>query len=194
MDIDKIEPKKVFYYFSEISKIPRGSGNMKKITSYCINFAEKKGLKSYQDTYGNVMIFKNGTKGYERSEPVILQGHLDMVCDKCHNCIKDMDSEGIKLVTDGKWIWADSTTLGADDGIAAAYILALLDSDNIPHPPIEALLTVDEEIGLIGAKALDTEHLKGRRLINIDWEKEGVFIAGCAGATRQVLLLFHLLI
>lgn len=184
MQINQLKPEIVFYYFSEISKIPRGSGNMEAIARYCVDFAKRRNLRSYRDTYGNVMIFKDGTLGYEQSEPVILQGHLDMVCEKLPKCTKDMDKEGLDLVTDGNWLRAEGTTLGADDGIAIAYILAVLASDDISHPPIEALLTADEEIGLLGAKALDTRYLKGRRLINIDSEQEGVLTTGCAGAVR----------
>lgn len=184
MLITELEPKKVFYYFSEISKIPHGSGNTEKIALYCIDFAKKRGLKTYRDTYGNVMIFKDGTKGYEQSRPVIIQGHLDMVCEKLPDCTRDMEAEGVELVIDGEYISADGTTLGGDDGIAVAYILAILDSNDISHPPIEALLTVDEEIGLRGAGALDVSQLKGRRLINIDSEEEGILTVSCAGGLR----------
>ena len=184
MQITELEPRKVFFFFSELAKIPHGSGNTRQIEQYCLDFAEKRGLKTYRDEYGNVMIFKDGTEGYEQSEPVILQGHLDMVCEKLQNCTKDMEREGIDLIVDGEILRADGTTLGGDDLIAVAYILALLDSDNIAHPPIEGLLTIDEETGLRGAHALDASRLKGRRLINIDSEDEGVLTVSCAGASR----------
>ena len=184
MQITELEPKKVFYYFSELAKIPHGSGNTRQIEQYCLDFAEKRGLDAYHDEYGNVMIFKDGTEGYEQSTPVILQGHLDMVCEKLSGCTKDMEREGIDIIVDGDILRADKTTLGGDDAIAAAYILALLDSDDIPHPPIEGLLTIDEETGLRGAHALDASRLKGRRLINIDSEDEGVLTVSCAGASR----------
>ncbi len=184
MKITELKPEKVFFYFSEIAKIPRGSGNTEKIAEYCISFAKKRGLESFQDSYGNVILFKEGTAGYEQSEPVIIQGHLDMVCEKLPDCPRDMEHEGIDIVTDGEYIWADGTTLGGDDGIAVAYILALLDFDDVPHPPIEALLTTDEEIGLRGAGQLDTSKIKGRRLINIDSESEGIFTVSCAGGVR----------
>lgn len=184
MQITELEPQKVFYYFSELAKIPHGSGNTRQIEQYCLDFAEKRGLDAYRDEYGNVMIFKDGTEGYEQSAPVILQGHLDMVCEKLPNCTKDMEREGIDIIVDGDILRADGTTLGGDDAIAAAYILALLDSDDIPHPPIEGLLTIDEETGLRGAHALDASRLKGRRLINIDSEEEGVLTVSCAGASR----------
>ncbi len=131
-----------------------------------------------------MVIFKDGTEGRRDSEPVILQGHLDMVCEKLPTCKKDMEKEDIDLVTDGNLLRADGTTLGGDDGIAVAYILALLDADDVPHPPIEALLTTDEEAGLKGAHAFDASCLKGRRLINMDSEDEGVLTVSCAGASR----------
>ena len=184
MQITELEPKKVFYYFSELAKIPHGSGNTRQIEQYCLDFAEKRGLNAYHDEYGNVIIFKDGTKGYENSAPVILQGHLDMVCEKLPDCKKDMKREGIDLIVDGDFLRADGTTLGGDDAIAAAYILALLDSDDIPHPPIEGLFTIDEETGLRGAHALDASRLRGRLLINIDSEEEGVLTVSCAGASR----------
>lgn len=184
MQIAELEPKNVFRFFSELAKIPRGSGNTARVERYCLDFAKERGLKTYRDDYGNIMIFKDGTAGYENSEPVILQGHLDMVCEKLPNCKKDMENEGVDIIVDGDIIRADKTTLGGDDGIAIAYILALLDSDEIPHPPIEALFTLDEETGLRGANALDASHLRGRRLINIDSEEEGVITVSCAGAAR----------
>lgn len=189
MNICNLEPKKVFEFFSAISSIPHGSGNTEKIADYCIDFASKRGLKSYRDDGGNVMIFSKGTKGYEESEPVILQGHLDMVCEKDPDCKINMENEAITLCNDEKYIWADKTTLGGDDGIAIAYILAILDSDNIPHPPIEALLTNDEEIGMLGARELDASKLKAKRLINIDSEEEGILTVSCAGGVRAYCTL-----
>ncbi|MCH5259673.1 MAG: aminoacyl-histidine dipeptidase [Lachnospiraceae bacterium] len=185
MQNNKLKPEKVFGFFSEISKIPRGSGNMEEIAGYCLRFAKERGLKSYRDNYGNVMIFKDGTAGYEQSESVILQGHLDMVCEKRPDCSKDMEHEGIDIVIDGEYLRADGTTLGGDNGIAIAYILALLDdAGTIAHPPIEALFTADEEVGLRGAYALDASKLTGKRLINMDSEEEGILTVSCAGAVR----------
>ncbi len=184
MLLDELESGKVFYFFSEISKIPHGSGNTEALARYCVNFADERGFKSYRDEYGNIMIFKDGTSGYKHSESVILQGHLDMVCEKSQGCNKDMEQEGIDIIIDGEYMHADGTTLGGDDGIAIAYILALLDDDSIEHPPIEALFTTDEEIGLRGANELDASRLSGRKLINIDSEEEGVITASCAGAIR----------
>lgn len=184
MKISEIEPQIVFQYFEEICSIPHGSGNTGMITQYCIDFADKHGLKYYTDETGNVVIYKNGTDGYKNSKPVILQGHLDMVCDKTDDCDIDMAKEPIRVLCDGEFITADGTTLGGDDGIAIAYILAILASNDIPHPPIEALLTADEEIGMIGVNHLDASCLKGKRLINIDSEKEGILIISCAGGVR----------
>lgn len=179
-----MEPKEVFRYFAEFAAIPHGSGNTKQVEQYCMDFARAHGLLSYRDGYGNVMVSKAGTPGYEDSPPVILQGHLDMVCEKAEGCLLDMEKEGVRLLTDGSYIWADGTTLGGDDGIAVAYILALLASEDISHPPLEALFTCDEEVGLRGARMLDASRLKGRHLINIDSEEEGILTVGCAGAVR----------
>lgn len=184
MKISELKPTEVFYYFNEISKIPHGSGNTKAIEEYCLRFAQEHGLESYHDTVGNVMIFKPGTAGYENSKPVILQGHLDMVCEKDPDCRIDMSKEAITLVTDGEYLSAKGTTLGGDDGIAIAYALAVLASDNLSHPPIEALFTVDEETGMDGALGLDASHLKGRMIINMDSEEEGVLTTSCAGGAR----------
>ena len=139
-----VKADKVFDYFKEICKIPHGSGNTEMIEKYCLDFARKHNLKAVKDAGRNVIIYADGTKGYENSEPVIIQGHFDMVCEKTTACKKDMSKDGIDLIIENGWITADGTTLGGDDGIALAYIFALLDSDEIPHPPIEALLTRDE--------------------------------------------------
>lgn len=184
MNIADLQPKKVFEFFSEIAAIPHGSGNTEALAEYCLDFARGRGLDAYKDNGGNVMIFKNGTDGYENSESIILQGHLDMVCEKDENCTVDMEKEGLRLCTDGKTVWADGTTLGGDDGIALAYILTILDSDNIPHPPIEALFTRDEETGMNGAFGLEASRLRSKRMINIDSEDEGIMTVGCAGGVR----------
>lgn len=184
MNIADLSPKEVFFYFSKLASIPHGSGNTEQIADYCLRFAENHNLKSYKDDAGNVMIFADGTKGYENSEPVILQGHLDMVCDKITGSDFNFETDALKLCTDGNYLWAEDTTLGGDDGIAIAYILAILASNDIPHPPIEALFTVDEEIGMIGARRLDTSLLKAKRLISLDSEVEGVLTISCAGGVR----------
>ena len=154
------------------------------IADYCLEFAKLHGLKARKDAADNVVIFKAGTSGYEDCEPVILQGHLDMVCEKEPDCDIDMSVQSIKVCTDGKTVWADGTTLGADDGIAVAFILAVLASDTIVHPPIQAVLTSDEEIGMLGVRDLDTSELTAKRLINIDSESEGILYVSCAGGVR----------
>lgn len=184
MDINELSPSEVFSYFQEICAIPHGSGNTGMIADYCLEFAKLRGLKARKDAADNVVIFKAGSSGYEDCEPVILQGHLDMVCEKEPDCDIDMSVQSIKTCTDGKVVWADGTTLGADDGIAIAFILAVLASDTIAHPPIQAVLTSDEEIGMLGARDLDTSDLTAKRLINIDSESEGILYVSCAGGVR----------
>lgn len=180
INVCDLKPAKVFEFFSEITNIPRSSGNTQAIADYCLDFAQKRNLNATKDNIGNIVIYKNGTKGYENSPPLILQGHLDIVWDT----IADYNSDLIQMCTDGEFIWAKGSTLGADNGIALAYILTILDSTDIPHPPIEALFTVDEEIGMIGATKLDSSLLKGKRLINLDSEEEGVLTVSCAGGVR----------
>jgi len=174
----------VFYYFEQISKIPHGSGNTDKIAEYLVSFATEHGLWSRRDGANNVIIKKPATRGYEGHPTVILQGHTDMVAEKVTGSDKDMEKEGLQIYRDGDFLRADGTTLGGDDGVAVAYALALLSSDDIPHPPIEAIFTSDEEIGLLGAVALDTCDVDGRMMINIDSDCEGVFTVGCAGGVR----------
>ena len=176
-----LEPKEVFGYFEDICNIPHGSGNMDKISQFCVNFAKEQGLEYILDEMKNVIIIKEATPGYEEADPVIIQGHLDMVCEKRPDKEKDFLTEGLDLCTDGELIWADGTTLGGDDGIAVAYALALLASKDLAHPRLEVVLTVDEETGLYGAEAVDLSMLKGKKLINLDSEEEGIFTVGCAG-------------
>lgn len=176
-----VKPERVFSYFEEICAIPRGSGDMAKISHYCVDFAEKHGLKYYTDSYGNVVIYKDGTAGYENSQPVILQGHLDMVCQKTEDCPIDFTKDGLDVYVDGDYIKAKGTTLGADNGIAVAMIMAILESNDISHPPIEAVFTIDEEIGLIGANVLDKSVLKSKRMINLDAEEDDTLTVSCAG-------------
>lgn len=182
--LSNLEPKKVFEYFEIISSIPRGSGKTEKISDYCESFAKEKGLRYHRDEIGNVVIFKNGSAGRENEEPVILQGHLDMVCEKENGCNIDFDNDGLSLAVDGDFVYAQGTTLGGDDGIAVAMCLALLDSNEYSHPPVEVVFTVDEETGMFGAEALDTSILGGKRMINIDSENEGVLWVSCAGGAR----------
>lgn len=181
---ENLEPKKVFAYFEEICGIPHGSGNTKAISDYCVSFAEKHNLKWIQDESNNIIIFKEGSKGYETSEPVIIQGHMDMVCEKENHVEIDFEKDGLKLYVDGDFLKAEGTTLGGDDGIAVAYALAILEDDTLSHPPLEVVLTVDEEIGLLGAESIDLSMLKGRKLLNIDSDEEGIFLTSCAGGLR----------
>ena len=179
--LNSIEPKEVFKYFEEICGIPHGSSNTKKISDYCVEFAKKNSLRYIQDELNNIIIFKKGTKGYEKSSPVIIQGHLDMVCEKDNDCNIDMQTQGLELVLEGDMISAAGTTLGGDDGIAVAYGLAVLASDDIPHPPLEVIFTVDEEIGMLGAAYIDCSEIKSHTMLNIDSEEEGILLVSCAG-------------
>lgn len=175
------KPEKVFEFFEDIAGIPHGSGNVEQISNYLVDFAKKRGLKYRQDDSLNVIIWKDGTKDYEDSDTVIIQGHMDMVAVKTPGSNKDMEKEGLDLEVNGDYLSAKNTSLGGDDGIAVAYALAVIDSDDIAHPPIEAIFTVDEEIGLLGAAALDTSDLKGKLMLNLDSEDEGFFTVSCAG-------------
>ncbi|KLO23681.1 aminoacyl-histidine dipeptidase [Marinitoga sp. 1155] len=184
-----LKPEKVFYYFEEISKIPRCSGNERAISDYLVNFAKEKNLEYIQDKALNVIIRKPATKGYENAPGVILQGHIDMVCEKTSDSKHDFSKDPIKLQIDGDYIKATNTTLGADNGIAVAYALAILDSKDIEHPEIEALFTTEEETGMTGANELDPSLLKGKVLLNIDSEEEGIFYVSCAGGLRDIITL-----
>ena len=179
--LEHLEPRGVFRFFEELCAIPHGSSNTKAVSDWLMDFARERGLEAYQDGLNNVIIIKEATSGYESAEPVILQGHMDMVCEKAPGCAKDMEKEGLDLAVDGDAVYAEGTTLGGDDGIAMAMALAILDADDIPHPRLEAVFTVDEEIGMLGATALDVSMLRGRRMLNLDSEEEGVFTVGCAG-------------
>ncbi len=176
--------ERVFHYFEEISKIPHGSGETDKIAEYLVDFANKRGLFVKRDAANNVIIRKNATRGYTDRPTVIIQGHIDMVLAKTADCTKDLSVEGIEMYRDGDFLKAKGTTLGGDDGVAVAYALALLESDDIPHPELEIVMTSDEEIGLLGAVALDTSELRGKVMLNIDSDDEGIFTAGCAGGMR----------
>ena len=184
-----LNPASVFGFFEEICAIPHGSRNTKAISDYLVAFAEKRGLRYFQDEVNNVVIFQDGTCGYENHEPVILQGHMDMVCEKDASCPLDMAVDGLDVTHDGAYVFAKGTTLGADNGIAVAYALALMDDPTIPHPPLEVVITVDEEIGMLGAAAIDLSQLKSRVLLNLDSEDEGVFTVSCAGGATATISL-----
>ena len=176
-----LQPSGVFEMFEQLCGIPHGSRNTKAISDFCVRFAQEHGLDYRQDDSNNVILFAPATPGMEQAQPVMLQGHLDMVCEKEADCPLDLQKEGLNLRTDGEWIWAEGTTLGGDDGIAVAYALAILADPTIPHPPLEVVLTTDEEIGMLGAAAINLSEVKARRVLNIDSEEEGVLLAGCAG-------------
>ena len=183
LEIKDLKPNRVFYYFEKLSAIPRGSGNMEAVAQFCVDFANKHNLKYNIDAANNVVIFKNGTPDYESSSPIILQGHLDMVCQKTTDSKINFLKDGLDLYIDGDFIKARGTTLGADNGIAVAMVLAILESHNIAHPPIEAVFTTDEEVGMIGARQLDMSILKSSRMINLDSESDGVVTVSCAGGS-----------
>jgi len=178
------EPKNVFNFFEAISRIPRGSGNEKGISDWLVAFAKDRGLWVHQDKALNVVIKKPGTKGYENAQTVILQGHMDMVCEKNADTVHDFEKDPLKLIVEGDFLRAEGTTLGADNGAAVAMALALLDSANIPHPPLEVLLTSSEEVGLIGAGKFDETLLEGKLFLNMDSGEEGFFCVCCAGGGR----------
>ncbi len=179
--LENIEPKEVFHYFEDICAIPHASYHEKEISDYLVAFAKKHKLEYYQDDLYNVIMIKEASAGYEEAEPIILQGHMDMVCEKENDCPKDMDREGLDLVVDGDYVSARGTTLGGDDGIAVAYALAILASDVISHPRLEFVCTVSEEVGMEGAQGIDVSMLKSHLLLNLDSEKEGEILASCAG-------------
>ncbi|MBO7184339.1 MAG: aminoacyl-histidine dipeptidase [Oscillospiraceae bacterium] len=184
-----LEPASVFGYFEEICSMPHGSGNTKIISDYLVNFAKEQGLPYIQDELNNVIIFVPGTGDMEDHAPVIIQGHMDMVCEKDADCPIDMDTQGLDITHDGNYIFANGTTLGGDDGIAVAFAMALAADRSIVHPPLELVITVDEETGMFGAAGIDLSMLKGRMLLNIDSEEEGIFTVSCAGGARATLRL-----
>lgn len=185
MDVLKnLEPASVFHFFEEICSIPHTSFHEKQLSDYCVAFAKERNLYYEQDELGNVIIIADATEGYESVEPIILQGHLDMVGDKAPDCDLDLEKDGLRLGIDGDWIYAHGTTLGGDDGIAVAYGLAVLAADDIPHPRLEVVFTVSEEVGLLGAAGINLSCCKAKRLLNIDSEEEGIFTVGCAGGIR----------
>jgi Xaa-His dipeptidase len=184
MNIEKLYPEKVFHYFSEISKIPRASKKEKEISDWLVKFAKERKLKVIQDEHYNVIIKKKATEGYEDFSPLILQGHMDMVWEKNKDTEFDFSTQGIELVIDGDFLKANGTTLGADNGIAIAYALAILDSDDIKHPALEVVITTDEEDGMSGVANLDFDEFDGKTLINLDTEEYGEVYVSSAGGTR----------
>ena len=184
-----LQPESVFAYFEKLCSIPHGSRNTKVISDYLVSFAKEQNIRYVQDELNNVIMFQEGTCGYEDHAPVILQGHMDMVCEKDADCPINMDTDGLDISHDGTCVFAKGTTLGGDNGIAVAYMLALLADKTIPHPPLEIIITVDEEIGMEGAAGVDLSDFKGRTMVNLDSEDEGIFTVSCAGGARGTIHL-----
>ncbi len=187
--LENLEPKSVFYFFEEISRIPHGSYHEEAISNYLVSFAKERNLKVIQDDLFNVIIIKEASPGYEDVDPIIIQGHMDMVCEKRDDVSKDMSTSALDLEVRDGFVWAKGTTLGGDDGIAVAYALALLDSDSIAHPRLEFVCTVCEEVGMDGANHIDCSSLKGHTFINIDNDEEGKVLASCAGGGKAIVRL-----
>lgn len=182
------EPEALFQNFEDFSAVPRGSFHNEAASNFLVKFAKDRGLEVYQDDAYNVIIKKPGSKGAEDKPAVILQGHMDMVCEKVHGCDHDFETSGIDMmVTDDGWVTANGTTLGGDDGIADATMMTLLDDATLEHPPLECVFTTDEEVGLLGAVALDYSKLSGRLMINLDSEDEGIATVSCAGGLDYVM-------
>ena len=192
MSIEKLYPEKVFHYFAEISKIPRASKKEKEISDWLVKFAKERKLKVIQDEHYNVIIKKKATEGYEDFSPLILQGHMDMVWEKNKDTEFDFSTQGIELVIDGDFLKANGTTLGADNGIAIAYALAILDSDDIKHPALEVVITTDEEDGMSGVANLDFDEFDGKTLINLDTEEYGeVYVSSAGGRRTETKFIFE---
>ena len=162
--LSELKPQKVFEYFEQICQIPHGSGNEAAISNYLVQFAKSHDLEHYQDQANNVIIIKEASQGYENEEPILIQGHMDMVAVKEKDCDIDMTKDPLRLRVDGDIVYAEGTSLGGDDGIAVAYALAILSDDSISHPRLEVIITTDEEVGMCGARVIDLSMLKGRRL------------------------------
>lgn len=189
MKLTGLKPESVFYYFEKLCAIPHGSGNTKAISDYLVSFAKEQGLRYIQDDANNVILFADASAGYEDHPPVILQGHMDMVCEKDETTPINMDTDGLDVTHDGQYVFANGTTLGGDNGIAVAYAMAILADRTLVHPPLEVIITVDEEIGMLGADVIDLSMLKGRTLLNLDSEEEGIFTVACAGGATATISL-----
>ncbi len=182
--LEVLEPKSVFYYFEQICNIPHGSGHVEKISNYLMEFAREHHLKARQDALYNVIIWKEASRGKESCEPVMIQGHMDMVAVKDPGETIDLLKDPLKLRVDGDYVYAKGTSLGGDDGIAVAFGLAILASETIEHPPIELVVTTEEEVGMEGATGIDLSDCKAQRMLNLDSEDEGEFVVACAGGIR----------
>ncbi len=179
--LENIEPKEVMYFFEELSSKHRCSQHEKQATDYIAEFAEARGLSYYRDDLQNIIVRKSGTEGYENSPTVILHGHLDMVCKMDEGVAHDFATQGVNLIVDGDRIRAKGTTLGADNGLGISYMLALLDSTDLPHPPLECVMTAMEEMGKVGGDGVDLAQLTGKRMIDFNWIEEQQLLAGCSG-------------
>lgn len=184
--LDGLKPESVFGFFEEICNIPHGSGNTTAIADYCVDFAKKRGLKYVRDEHDNVMICKPASAGCRSTEPLLLQGHLDMVCEKNFDFDPKFDfkRDPLRLAVMDDYVYAKGTTLGGDDGIAVAFMLAVLDDRTIVHPPLECLFTSDEEIGMLGMAAFDCSNIRSKRMLNLDNEKEGEILTSSAGGRK----------
>ena len=182
--LEGLKPEKVFQFFEMLCSVPHGSGNTKQISDLCVRFAQERGLRYKQDALNNVIIWKDASPGYENAEPLIFQGHIDMVCASEPDCGIDMKRDGLNIYVDGDWVKAYKTSLGADNGIGVAIAMALLDDESLKHPRLEALFTTDEETGMFGADGVDLSELEGHNLINLDSEEEGYLTVSCAGGVR----------
>ena len=181
------KPENLFHFFEDISAIPRGSGNEKGLSDYLVKFAKDRNLWVYQDESNNVIIKKEGSEGAKDKAPVMLQGHIDMVCDKLAGVEHDFEKDGLDLIVKDGVLYANGTTLGADNGVAVALMMTVLDDKELEHPPVECVFTTSEEIGLNGAQALDKSQITARTMINMDSEEEGVATVSCAGGLRVQL-------
>lgn len=189
LNFDNLEAKRVFEIFEEINSVPRCSKKEQKISAWLEDWAKQRGLSVEKDDAMNLVIRKKGTLGLENSKPVIIQAHMDMVCEKTKESNHDFDNDPIEMyIKDGR-IYAKETTLGADNGIGLAFALAALEDDSIKHPPLEVVVTSDEETGMSGAMAFDTSNLEGKTFINVDSEEEGLFYMSCAGGNGTTLIL-----
>lgn len=182
--LEKYQPKKVLHYFEQICRIPHPSYHCEAISNYLMDFAKAHGLEAYQDQFYNVIIIKEASAGKEELEPIMIQGHMDMVTVKDDGIRIDMQKEGLQLAIDGDYIYAKGTSLGGDDGIAIAYGLALLDDDTLSLPRIELVVTTEEEVGMEGATGIDLSVCRANRMLNLDSEDEGEFVVACAGGMR----------
>ena len=172
--LEHLYPERVFYYFKQIAAIPHGSGNTKAISDYLVKFAKEHALTWYQDEANNVVLVKEASKGYEKAPAIIIQGHMDMVCEKNNDSDHDFSKDSIELIEEDGFLHANKTTLGADDGVGVCYMLALLDDESLKHPALECVFTVQEEVGLNGAMGLDKSILKAKKMIGLDRGKEKI--------------------